>query len=227
MNKKAVLILSGGMDSTTLLYDLIEQGYEVFPVTFFYGQRHKVEVECAKATCEKLGIRGNWMGYPITALSKMGGSSLTDLSKPIPKGHYEDENMKDTVVPNRNMTLLAIAAAHAIALGVSELYYGAHGGDHAIYPDCREEFVNVMRSAFRLCDWAPMELKAPYLHMSKIDICQKGLALDVDYSLTHTCYDPQKSPINGRTLSCGKCGACTERLEAFKENGREDTIPYV
>jgi 7-cyano-7-deazaguanine synthase len=226
--EKVVIILSGGMDSTTLLYDLVQRkDTEVFPVTFYYGQRHKMEVECAKASCEKLGIRGNWIGYPITALGKMGGSSLTDLEQEVPKGHYEDENMKKTVVPNRNMVLLALAAAHAIALGAKRLYYGAHAGDHLIYWDCRVEFVEAMAKAFKLCDWSPIELAAPYLLISKIDICKRGLELGVDYSLTHTCYDPQRSPINGRTLACGKCGACTERVEAFTKNGAEDPIPYV
>lgn len=226
-DKKAVLILSGGMDSTTLLYDMIQQGWDVYPVTFYYGQRHKWEVECAKATCKKLGIADKWIGYPLTALGKMGGSVLTDLTREVPKGHYEDMNMKQTVVPNRNMVLLSLAAAHAIAIGATNLFYGAHAGDHTIYPDCRIEFVDAMKKALSLCDWNPVTLHAPYLNFGKDYICKLGLDLKVDYSLTHTCYDPQKSPINGRILACGKCGSCTERKEAFAKNGTTDPVPYV
>jgi 7-cyano-7-deazaguanine synthase in queuosine biosynthesis len=300
----------------------------------------------------------------------MGGSSLTDLEQEVPKGHYEDENMKKTVVPMRNAIFLSMATAHARALGSKVIYYGAHGGDHLIYWDCRKRFFDAFNNLIfdqasnadrgpltpewvrgffegegcftysnykqimyhkktkkRIGTCAPktvpfvvitqkereiledikrfffgrgtiypthnktchsyklqhqdcrlvmdlmrgnfktkhkevqfnawyekfkdmferevirdnpaiknkeysivqdgVELRAPYLLISKIDICKRGLELGVDYNLTHTCYDPQHSPINGRTLACGKCGACTERLEAFKENGAEDPIPYV
>lgn len=206
----AVLILSGGLDSTTLLYDLIDQGHDVHAVTFHYGQRHKKEIQCAEATCKRLGI--NQTVVPILSFKEIAYSSSLTGSEPIPEGHYTDQTMKSTVVHNRNMVLLSFAAAFALNIGASRLYYGAHSGDHTIYPDCRPEFVDAMKKAFLICDWEPLELEAPYLSLNKGDIVKKGLDLGVDYSLTWTCY-------KGEDLACGKCGSCSERLEAFEQAG--------
>lgn len=220
MKEKVVLILSGGLDSTTLLYDLLDAGKEVYPITFMYGQRHKKEVDMAIQTCIKLNVKKNWIGYPVTALGKMGSSSLTDRNIQVPEGHYAEENMKSTVVPNRNMTFLSLALAHAIAIGVGRVYYGAHAGDHTIYPDCRPEFLEAVNKAAALCHYTPLKIIAPYMNKTKIDIVKRGLELKVDYSLTWTCY-------KGGVLACGKCGSCSERLEAFSKNGTTDPLPYL
>jgi queuosine biosynthesis protein QueC len=144
--EKAVLILSGGMDSTTLLYDLIDKKYEVYPISFFYGQRHKREIEYARRTLEKLNLLDRWIGYPLIALGKMGGSSLTDPRMSVPEGHYSAENMKDTVVPMRNAVLLSLGCAHARVLGINKVFYGAHFGDHLIYWDCRKRFLDAFNN---------------------------------------------------------------------------------
>lgn len=215
--EKVVLILSGGMDSTTLLYDLIEQGYEVYAISFDYRQKHRKELQMAIQTCHKLGIHHRIVDLGI--LNELAPSALTRDDWEVPEGMYDDENMKQTVVPNRNMILISLATAYTINLKATKLFYGAHAGDHEIYPDCRKEFVDVMYCAISLCDWTKVELQAPYLNIDKGDIAIKGKELGVDYSLTWTCY-------KGREKACGKCGACTERLEAFEKAGMKDPIEY-
>lgn len=216
-DKNAVIILSGGMDSTTLLYDIINRGYNVKALGFNYNQKHKRELECASATCKKLGI--DYKVLDLSVLNQVAPSSLTRDDWKVPEGHYEDENMKQTVVPNRNMVLLSLATAYAISNDASKLFYGAHAGDHAIYPDCRKEFIDKMKDVIKICDWKEVELLAPYWNIDKGDIAIIGKNLGVDYSLTHTCY-------NGLEIACGKCGACQERLEAFKKAGIEDPVKY-
>ena len=137
------------------------------------------------------------------------GSSQTDPNVAVPFGNYDEPNMKLTVVPNRNMFLLSCAGAVAVSRKADRLAYGAHAGDHTIYPDCRPEFVHAMQSAFKLCDWHSLDLYAPYLHMTKGDIAARGKQLGVRYDLTWTCYTGGETP-------CGKCGSCTERAEAFE-----------
>jgi len=215
--EKVVVLLSGGMDSTTLLYEVMVLGYEVYPITFYYRQKHEKEMEAAAYTCQKLGL--TFRVLDISALNEIAPSSLTRDKVEVPKGHYEDESMKQTVVPNRNMVFLAFATAYAIGLDAEEVAYGAHGGDHAIYPDCRPDFVEAMVEAISLCDYKDIHLWVPYLHVNKADILRKGLELGVDYSLTWTCYE-------GQELACGRCGACTERLGAFREVGIEDPLKY-
>jgi len=217
MNRKAVLILSGGMDSTTLLYDLRGQGYDVSAVTFDYGQRHKKEIACAAATCRRFGVPQKVIDVGV--LGELAPSALTRADRQVPEGDYDNENMKQTVVPNRNMVLLSLAAAYAIGTGAGRLFYGAHAGDHAIYPDCRPAFVSAMATAFHLCDWEDLALEAPYLYWSKGDIVKRGLALGVDYAGTWTCY-------KGGEKACGKCGSCDERLKAFSEAGATDPLQY-
>jgi 7-cyano-7-deazaguanine synthase len=214
---KAVLILSGGMDSTTLLWDLIDQGYEVSAVTFDYRQKHKKEIECAKKTCSRLGIFHTIVD--LSVLNTLAPSCLTREEWDVPEGHYAEDSMKQTVVPNRNMVFLSLAAAHALRTGARHLFYAAHSGDHTIYPDCRPAFVSAMATALHLCDWNDLVLHAPYLYMTKADIVRKGISLGVDYADTWTCY-------RGGDLSCGKCGSCTERLEAFREAGAVDPLRY-
>ena len=215
--EKAVIILSGGMDSTTLLYDLINQDYEMYALSFDYNQKHKKELECAKATCAKLNI--NHKILDLSILNDIAPSALTRDDWEVPEGHYADENMKQTVVPNRNMVMLSLATSYAISLKAKKLFYGAHAGDHIIYPDTRKEFIDAIKQTIKLCDWNEVNLEAPYWNMDKGDIVNKGKELNVDYSLTTTCY-------KGKEKACGKCGSCRERLEAFKKTGIEDSIEY-
>jgi len=155
----------------------------------------------------------------ISAINQLiGGSSLTSDIE-VPEGHYEEESMKQTVVPNRNMILLSMAIGYAVSLEAEKVYYGAHSGDHAIYPDCRPEFVQKMNDVSAIANYQPVEIYSPYLQVSKIDILTDGLKMGLDYSLTWTCY-------NGREKACGKCGACQERLEAFEKNGCTDPLAY-
>lgn len=216
MTLKTTLILSGGMDSTTLLYHLLDHGHAVECVGIDYGQRHKKELKCAAQVCAELGL---W--FEVIDLSGVGklltGSSQTDPTVPVPEGHYAAENMKLTVVPNRNMFMLAAAGAVAISRKSDVLAYGAHSGDHTIYPDCRPDFVDAMNKSFQLCDWHHLELEAPFLHMDKGDICKIGVSLKVPYEKTWTCYV-------GGDVPCGKCGACQERAEAFAKAGVPDPL---
>ena len=214
---QAVLILSGGMDSTTLLYDIIDQGYDVHAVTFDYRQKHNKEIACAQKICRNLGIPHKIIDTGF--LNDIAPSSLTRTDREVPEGNYADDTMKQTVVPNRNMVLLSIAAAYAIGIQAHRLFYGAHAGDHTIYPDCRPAFVSAMATAFHLCDWSDVILEVPYLYKSKGDIVKRGLSLGVDYSLTWSCY-------KGEEKSCGKCGSCDERLAAFRAAGVNDPLEY-
>jgi 7-cyano-7-deazaguanine synthase len=213
---KTVLILSGGMDSATLLYDLIAHGDSVEAIGVNYKQRHGKELACAADLCNGLGVR-----FDVLDLSSLSGfltgSSQSDPNVPVPFGKYDEPSMKLTVVPNRNMFMLAAAGAVAIARKADRLAYGAHAGDHTIYPDCRPEFVEAMGKAFGLCDWHTLALHAPYIDMTKGDICKRGVELRVPYEKTWTCYVGGDRP-------CGKCGSCTERAEAFEFAGIPDPL---
>ncbi|KXS36037.1 MAG: PP-loop superfamily ATPase [Idiomarina sp. T82-3] len=217
MSQKVVVIYSGGMDSFTVLNRALEQGHEVSALSFNYGQRHVRELDVAAKVCEALNIPHKIVD--ITAINTLlAGSSLTDDIE-IPEGHYEESSMKSTVVPNRNMILLSLAIGYAVSEGASAVYYGAHSGDHAIYPDCRPEFVRQMNVVSQLANYEPVEVVAPYLDVDKNAILADGLRMELNYADTWTCY-------NGRDKACGKCGACVERLEAFAANGVTDPLPY-
>lgn len=216
--KKIVVVLSGGMDSTTLMYDLAHQGHEVLAVTIDYGQRHRKEVLAAKKVGDLCGVR-HWI-VPVPSLSAvLTNSALTNPSIPVPEGHYEDESMKATVVPNRNMILLAIAIGICVNEGFDAVAYGAHAGDHAIYPDCRDEFAKAMAQAAALCHYTPIELLRPYVGITKAAIVSIGKDLQVPYHETWTCY-------KGGEKHCGKCGTCVERIEAFQLAGVTDPVEY-
>lgn len=217
MPNKVVVIYSGGMDSFTVLHKAVQAGHDVYALSFNYGQRHVKELQCAAQVCQELGIKHKIVD--ISAINQLlAGSSLTD-NIDIPEGHYAADNMKSTVVPNRNMILLSLAVGYAVSLGASQVYYGAHSGDHFIYPDCRPEFVQKMHDVCQIANYEPVAIVSPYLSQSKIDILADGLAMGLDYSKTWTCY-------NGREKACGKCGSCQERLEAFALNKAVDPLPY-
>ncbi|WP_293750489.1 7-cyano-7-deazaguanine synthase QueC [uncultured Paraglaciecola sp.] len=217
MSQKVVVIFSGGMDSFTVLNLAVKKGLEVFALSFNYGQRHKKELDYASLACKTLRVQHKIVD--ISAINQLiGGSSLTsDID--VSEGHYEEESMKSTVVPNRNMILLSMAVGYAVSINANKVYYGAHSGDHAIYPDCRPEFVHKMNDVCAIANYEAVEIVTPFLDVSKTAILTAGLAMGLDYNQTWTCY-------NGREKACGKCGACQERLEAFSENGVSDPLEY-
>lgn len=218
MSKKVVVIYSGGMDSFTVLHKALQQGLTPYALTFDYGQRHVKEIEVARQVCKELNVHHKVID--ISAINQLiGGSSLTDSSIDVALGHYQQENMKSTVVPNRNMILLSLAIGYAVSIGAEQVYYGAHSGDHEIYPDCRPIFVEKMNEVAAVANYEKVEIVSPYLDSDKIGILKDGLAMGLDYSKTWTCY-------NGREKACGQCGSCNERLEAFAANGITDPIPY-
>ena len=214
-----IIILSGGMDSATLLYDSVRcRGVHARALSVNYGQRHVKELVYAVALTKRLGVEHRVVD--LSALrSLMGGSSQTDAAVEVPEGHYAEESMKLTVVPNRNMILLAVAGAWAIATRSDAVAYAAHAGDHAIYPDCREEFVEALSRAFGLADWHRVTIVRPYITMMKADIVRRGLEVGVPYELTWSCY-------KGGARHCGRCGTCVERREAFALAGAVDPAPY-
>ena len=215
--KSAVVIYSGGMDSYTLLNQLVNKKIKVFALSFNYGQRHLKELEFAKKVCKSLKI-----SHEIADISNLpslfAGSSLTsDLE--VKTGSYETDNMKNTFVPNRNMTLLSLAISYAVSLKVNDVYYGAHAGDHAIYPDCRTQFVEKMQAVALIANYEKINIKAPFLHMEKREILKIGLDLGLDYKNSWTCY-------LGKKLACGKCASCIERLDAFLQLNKKDPLIY-
>ena len=215
---KTLVIYSGGLDSTVLLYDLQRAGHELNALSVNYGQRHGCELTYAAAICSGLDI-----AYKVADLSSiqslLAGSSLTSPEIKVAEGHYAEENMKTTVVPNRNMILLALATGHALSIGAQQVAYAAHSGDHAIYPDCRNEFADAMAEAMALCDWKKVELSRPFVDWSKADIVQRGAELGVPFEQTWSCY-------KGGVQHCGRCGTCIERREAFDLAGVTDPTQY-
>ncbi|MBI5413421.1 7-cyano-7-deazaguanine synthase QueC [Candidatus Peregrinibacteria bacterium] len=209
---KTVLVYSGGMDSTTLLYKLLAEGDTVLCLSFDYGQRHKKELLAARKICKKLKDAGEKVTHEIVDIKAikglMGGSSLTSKVA-VPKGHYEDKNMKSTVVPNRNMVFLSLAIAAAVSRKFNRVAIAVHSGDHAIYPDCRPEFIKKMRAVSLVANYEKIDVYAPFLNISKAKIAKVGTKLGVPVEDTWTCYNGLKKP-------CEKCGACVEREEALK-----------
>jgi 7-cyano-7-deazaguanine synthase len=216
---KTVAIFSGGLDSTVLVQQLRQAGDEVLALSIDYGQRHRKELEFARATASRLQLE--WQLADLRAIAGLlAGSSLTSADVAVPHGHYAEASMKATVVPNRNMIMLAVAAGWALSRKCDRVAYGAHAGDHTIYPDCRPAFVAAMRQALGLADWERLELYCPFLNMSKADIVREGVKLSVDFAQTWSCYE-------GGSLHCGQCGTCVERREAFQLAGAADPTIYA
>tara|TARA_R100000656_G_scaffold25024_1_gene21908 strand:+ start:255 stop:914 length:660 start_codon:yes stop_codon:yes gene_type:complete len=217
IDKRGIVIYSGGMDSFTLLNSVIDEGYNASAITFDYGQKHKKEIELAKRFCEGENIEHQVININEVK-NLLSGSALIDKT-PVPHGHYQDIKMKATVVPNRNMVFLSLATAYAISSGTNSIFFGVHSGDYDIYYDCRPEFVEKMNEINKLIHDTAVQIKTPFIKLNKGNILKKGIELNLDYSLTWTCYE-------GGDKSCGKCGACVERLEAFSVNLKEDPLEY-
>lgn len=214
--KDSVIIVSGGLDSITLLYDKAET--IALAVSFDYGQNHGAkELPFAAHHCRKLGIPH--ITIPLSFMHRYFKSSLLDGAEAIPEGHYAEENMKSTVVPFRNGIMLAIATGIAESHGLKRVYIANHGGDHTIYPDCRPDFIQAMDVAATAGTFVNVRIEAPYTNITKADIVRRGTALGVDYSKTWSCY-------KGSDVHCGKCGTCVERKEAFLEAGVKDPTEY-
>lgn len=214
--KDSVIIVSGGMDSITLLYDRKED--IALGISFDYGSKHNArEIPMAKMHCERLGIKH--ITIELAFMQQYFQSSLLMGGEDIPEGHYADENMKSTVVPFRNGIMLSIAAGIAESNGLKKVLIANHGGDHAIYPDCRPEFIQSMNAATKAGTYVDVEVVAPYTDITKSDIARRGKVLGIDYAETWSCY-------KGGDVHCGKCGTCVERKEALADAGINDTTIY-
>lgn len=214
--KDALIVVSGGMDSTTMLYEYAEE--IALAVTFDYGAKHgPKEIPLAQMHCRRLGIPHCVISMDF--MQQHFRSSLLSGGDAIPEGHYTDENMKSTVVPFRNGIMLSIACGLAESRGLKRLMIANHAGDHAIYPDCRPAFVEAMGRATQEGTYDRIRIDAPYTHLTKGEIAMRGKRLGLDYSETWSCY-------KGEEVHCGRCGTCVERKEALSEAGVEDTTIY-
>ena len=215
--KDSVIITSGGMDSTTMLYDYKDQ--IALAITFDYGStQNGRERQWAITHCQRLGIKH--IVIRLDFMHRYFKSALLESADAIPDGNYNDENMKATVVPFRNGIMLAIACGIAESNGLKRVMIANHAGDHSIYPDCRGEFVDAMSAAMRSGTYEHIEVFAPYTSWSKTDIARRGKALGLDYSETYSCY-------KGSEHHCGTCGTCTERRIALREAGIDDKTIYL
>lgn len=217
----AIAIVSGGMDSVTLAYLLAGQGYSLHILSFDYGQLHRKELQYAGRCAQVLGARHDVIDLRVLQ-RLLVGSALTDPAVVVPDGHYADETMRATVVPNRNAVMLSIAYAVATAEGADAVATGVHAGDHPIYPDCRPEFVQSFAAMQRIATagYGQAQLLAPFVHMGKHDIARLGADLGVPFADTWSCY-------KGQEIHCGTCGTCVERKEAFTLAGVTDPTVYL
>jgi 7-cyano-7-deazaguanine synthase len=217
--KKVVVLLSGGMDSVTALYHAAKDYEVVATLSFHYGAKHNdKELPMAKWHADKMDVPN--LVIPLAFIGEQFASDLLAKGGEIPKGHYEEDTMKKTVVPFRNGIMLSIAGGFAESKEARGLVIAAHAGDHAIYPDCREDFMKAIADAIRLGTYAGIEVLRPFIAMTKADIAKRGSELGVDYLQTWSCY------VGGDT-HCGECGTCVERREAFMLSGVTDPTPYL
>lgn len=216
MKKNSVIIVSGGMDSITLLYDHKDE--IALGISFDYGSNHNAkEIPFAKMHCERLGIRH--ITINLDFMHQYFKSSLLEGADAIPEGHYASENMKSTVVPFRNGIMLSIAIGIAESNELDQVFIANHGGDHTIYPDCRPEFISAIDKAATAGTFNRVRVVAPYTDITKSDIARIGKRLGIDYTETWSCY-------KGGEKHCGKCGTCVERKEALAEAGIKDDTEY-
>lgn len=214
--KDSAIIVSGGMDSITMLYEY--KDIIGLAITFDYGSNHaEKEISYAKLHCEKLGVEH--IIIPLKFIHTYFKSSLLEGAEAIPEGHYADKNMKSTVVPFRNGIMLSIACGLAESYGLKRVMIANHSGDHAIYPDCRATFINSMSEAMSYGTYEHISIYAPYTGITKSDIARHGKVLGIDYSKTWSCY-------KGGDKHCGKCGTCVERKEALHDAGIIDNTEY-
>ncbi len=214
--KDSVIVVSGGVDSITMLYEFRER--IALGVSFDYGSNHNArELPFAEMHCKRLGIPH--IVIPLDFMPKYFKSSLLQGAEAIPEGNYDDSNMQSTVVPFRNGIMLSIAAGIAESHGLSYVMLANHAGDHTIYPDCRPQFVDAMSAAIEAGTYVGVKVLAPYTQITKTDIVRRGAALGIDYSQTWSCY-------KGGEKHCGKCGTCRERIEAFHYAGVVDHTVY-
>lgn len=215
---KAVMALSGGMDSTTVLSWLLAQGAEVTCLNFVYGSKHnQYEQKAAEQIAEHYGV--DYKLIDLTAAFSQMSSNLLKSGGDIPEGHYSHESMSQTVVPGRNSIFASILCGVAESIEAKVVALGIHQGDHAIYPDCRKEYFFAMKSALYLASDKKIELIAPFLDTDKIGILAFGFQSGTPYQFTRTCYKDQ-------VVSCGKCGSCNERIEAFATHKVKDPVEY-
>ncbi|MAU41864.1 MAG: 7-cyano-7-deazaguanine synthase QueC [Kordiimonas sp.] len=225
--RKAVVLLSGGLDSSTCLAMALQQGYETYALSFQYGQRHTIELDAAANIAVKQGAAKHVIAN--IDLRGFGGSALTD-DIPVPKGRTESEmdvEIPVTYVPARNTIFLSYALAWAEVLKAYDIFIGVNAMDYSGYPDCRPEYIRSYEQMANLATKSGVSgekvtIHAPLIDMTKAEIIQKGLSLGVDYSLTTSCYDPDE-----KGASCGQCDACKLRLKGFRENGIIDPIKYI
>lgn len=221
--KKAVVLLSGGLDSATALYMARSEGYEVYALSFDYGQRHSNEIECAEKIAKLAGVKEHVTIN--TNMNAWGGSALTDSGIEVPKGDLENDAIPVTYVPARNMIFLAYAASYAEVKGASDIFIGVSQVDYSGYVDCRKEFIEAMENVINLGTVCAVEqdrkikVRAPFINMKKSEEIGIGMKLGLDYSNTWTCY-------NGEDEACGECDSCRLRLKAFEEAGFADPIKY-
>jgi 7-cyano-7-deazaguanine synthase len=225
MSKKAVVLYSGGLDSTTCMAIARADGFDAYAMSFAYGQRHSVELEKAREYAPMIGAAEHQVVQ--IDLRQFGGSALTDDLE-VPKDQADNQDIPITYVPARNTIFLSFALGWAEVLGAYDIFIGVNALDYSGYPDCRPEFISAFENMANLATRAGVEGESPYtihsplIQLSKAEIVRTGLDLGVDYSLTHSCYDPTPAGI-----SCGRCDSCRLRLKGFREAGVEDPIRYV
>lgn len=214
-NKKAIVVLSGGLDSTTVLYHVHKKYGSVEAISFDYGQNHKKELDYARWHCDKLNIKHTIISLDMSCFN----SSLLSGADAIPDGHYEEDSMKSTVVPFRNGIMLAYAVGYAENVNANYVVLGSHSGDHAVYPDCRKEFTDAISTAAYEGTYNKIQIISPFNGLMKWDLVKIGTELGIDYGETWSCYKGYDQP-------CGTCGTCVERLEAFEKNNLIDPLHY-